>query len=333
MNVQDVIVVGGGPIGLFAATMAGLHGMSTTLIESLPELGGQLYALYPEKPIYDVAGFYGVVGKDLAAALIAQTQHFGPTLVTGQTVQSLVRRSGEPPVWQLITQEDIFHARVVLITIGIGAFTPRKLPAEDAERFENQGVYYLMPPLEHFRGQRVLVVGGGDTALDWTLAIASRAMEVTLIHRRTQFRGQEESLRLIQEVPHIHVKTPYELVRVEGSSHIHHVVVTDVTRETEEEWPMDAVIGGLGFLPSLGPVKNWDLDLEGNSIRVDPASMATNLPGIYACGDVAQYPGKVKLIATGFGEVGIAIARIRSYLDPSKHGLPHSTNIKTLRGE
>lgn len=330
MEVQDVTIIGGGPVGLFGATMARLHGLSTQVIESLPELGGQLYALYPEKPIYDVAGFYGIPGKELALALIEQAEHFSPEFILGQSVESIRYIEGDGALWEITATGGTYYSRVILITVGIGAFVPRKLPAENADRFEDHGVSYLMPSLDHFHGRRVLVVGGGDTALDWTLAIAPKAQHLTLIHRRNQFRGQEESIRLIEESPAVTVKTPYELVRITGSTTVESVVVKQVGSDQEEEWPMDDVVGGLGFLPSLGPVKTWGLTLDGNTIAVDPSSMGTNLPGVYAAGDVAQYPGKVKLIATGFGEIGIAIAKIRSYLDPSKHGLPHSTNLKGI---
>ncbi|MCL5115804.1 MAG: NAD(P)/FAD-dependent oxidoreductase [Firmicutes bacterium] len=330
MDAADLIIIGGGPVGLFGAAMARLHGMSSTVIESLPELGGQLYALYPEKPIYDVAGFYGISGKDLALRLIDQAEHFSPRFVLGEAVESITALQEDGLLYEVSTGLSTHRARAILITVGIGAFVPRKLPAQGADRFEGAGVYYLMPPLEHFRDRQVLVVGGGDTALDWTLAIAPKSRHLTLIHRRSQFRGQEESIRLIHESPNITVKTPYELVRIEGDHQIQAVVVKEVSSGAEERWAIDDVVGGLGFLPSLGPVKTWGLNLEGNTIVVDPSSMATNLPGVYAAGDVAQYPGKVKLIATGFGEIGIAIAQIRSYLDPTKHGLPHSTNLKGI---
>ncbi len=329
MEVKDVVIIGAGPVGLFGATMASLHGLSATVIESLPELGGQLYALYPEKPIYDVAGFHGITGKDLALRLIDQAQHFSPTFVVGQAVESIRPVEIEDELlYDVVTATATHRSRAVLVTVGIGAFIPRKLPAEGADHFEGNGVYYLMPPLDHFHDRKVLVVGGGDTALDWTLAIAPKARRLTLIHRRVQFRGQEASIQQIEETPNIDVKAPYALLRVEGESQVERVVVKNIGSGEEEVWPMDDVVGGLGFLPSLGPAKTWGLHIEGNTIIVDPHSMATTLPGIYACGDVAQYPGKVKLIATGFGEIGIAIAQIRTYIDPSKHGLPHSTNLK-----
>lgn len=324
-----MVVIGAGPVGLFGATMARLHGMSTVVIDSLPELGGQLYALYPEKPIYDVGGFYGITGKELAERLIDQAVHFSPTIVTGQsvnTIESLADQGG----YVLYTEDQTFYTRTILITVGIGAFIPRKLPAQGAERFEGRGVYYLMPPLDHFHDRRVLVVGGGDTALDWTLAIAPRARHLTLMHRRNQFRGQEESIRLIQESPKVTIKTPYELAAVDGDAAVESVTVKAVGSDAHEQWAVDDIVSGLGFLPSLGPVKGWNLTLEGNTIVVDPGSMATNLPGVYAAGDVVNYPGKVKLIATGFGEIGIAVAQIRNYLDPTKHGLPHSSNMKGI---
>lgn len=331
MEFTDVIIIGAGPVGLFGAAMARLHGLSTTVVESLPELGGQLYALYPEKPIYDVAGFYGVTGKELAERLIDQAEHFSPEFLTGQSVQSIIPVMDEDLLYyDVVTAQHTLRARVILVTVGIGAFVPRKLPAEGAESFEERGLYYLMPPLDHFQDRRVLVVGGGDTALDWALAIAPRSRHLTLVHRRNQFRGQEESIRLLSNSPAVSIKTPYELVRLEGHGAIERAVLKAVGSDDEEILQLDDVVGGLGFLPSLGPVKTWGVTLDGNTIVVNPASMATNLPGIYAAGDVAQYPGKVKLIATGFGEVGIAVAQIRSYIDPSKHGLPHSTNLRNI---
>ncbi|MDA8194290.1 MAG: NAD(P)/FAD-dependent oxidoreductase [Thermaerobacter sp.] len=329
MAVFDVTIIGGGPVGLFGATMARLHGMTAKIIESLPELGGQLYALYPEKPIFDVGGFPSIPAKDLAAQLIAQTERFHPTICLDESV---LRIEATESGYRLYTSQGVHETRAILITVGIGAFVPRKLPANDAERFEGRGVYYFVPALTAFAGRQVVVVGGGDTAVDWALAIAQHAASTTLVHRRNEFRAQPESLRLLRETPRIHLKTPYEMIGVAGSDTLTSVTIKPVGDGEPETVRADAVVSGLGFLPTLGPVKDWGLALEGNAITVAPTSMATNLRGVWACGDVAQYPGKVKLIATGFGEIGIAIAQIRTYLDPSKKGhLPHSTNIKSAK--
>lgn len=332
MELYDVTVVGGGPVGLFGATMAGLHGMRVKIIESLPELGGQLYALYPEKPIYDVAGFPSILAKDLSSALVTQMMRFKPTVCMEESVLTVTEQQNEGSSEFLLTTDKGTHrTRTVLIAVGLGSFVPRKLPALNAERFEANGLYYLVPALTHFTGRQVAVVGGGDTAVDWTLAVAPYAQAVHLIHRRDQFRAQEDSIRQIEETENISIYTFTEVAEIVGQDRIEALRLVDTDNETEAMLPIDAVIGGLGFVPDLGPVKTWDLDLKGSSIVVSLANMETNRPGFYAVGDVAAYDGKVKLIATGFGEVAIAIARIRSYLHPNLKGLPHSTNIKSLK--
>lgn len=330
MSVYDVTVIGGGPVGLFGATMARLHGLSAKIIESLPELGGQLYALYPEKPIYDVAGFPSITAKDLAGELIRQAERFRPTIALEESVQSIEAAETDPLLYRLVTNKGEHETRCVLITVGIGAFVPRVLPVVDAARWVDHGVYYFVPRLDTFTGQEVVVVGGGDTAVDWTLAVAPHAKKVTVVHRRREFRAQEESIRVMRETPHIRVVTPAELTSVQGDARPSSVTITYTDTHATEDIPATSIISGLGFLPSLGPVKNWGLTLDRNTIRVSLSDMATNLPGVYAAGDVVSYDGKVKLIATGFGEIGMAIAKIRSYLDPSKKGLPHSTNLKGL---
>lgn len=329
MAIYDVTIIGGGPVGLFGATMGGLHGMSVKVIESLPELGGQLYALYPEKPIYDVAGFPGVPAKELVGHLVTQAMRYHPTICLEESVLSLAATPEGP--YRLTTNKGEHLTRTVLITVGIGAFTPRKLPAAGAEAWAHKGLYYFVPSMIEFSRKRVVVVGGGDTAVDWTLALAPYAESVALVHRRAEFRAQESSLREVHESPNVTVKTMCEITAINGTEAIESVTLTSSETGLTEELPADAVVSGLGFQPNLGPVKTWGIQLQGNAIAVSLDSMQTNLPGVYAAGDVAAYPGKVKLIATGFGEIGIAVAQIRSYLDPTKKGLPHSTNIKTAR--
>ncbi|MHB1611109.1 MAG: NAD(P)/FAD-dependent oxidoreductase [Sulfobacillus sp.] len=332
MELYDVTVIGGGPVGLFGATMAGLHGMKVKVIESLPELGGQLYALYPEKPIYDVAGFPSIMAKDLAGALVAQMMRFKPMVCLSESVLSIEEHgSALTHEFVLNTTKGSHRSRSVLIAIGLGSFVPRRLPALGADRFEGDGVHYFVPALAHFAGHRVAVVGGGDTAVDWALAIAQYARHVHLIHRRDEFRAQEESLRQIDSADNITVHTFAEVAEILGSHTVEALRLSKLESDSEELLPVDAVVGGLGFQPNLGPAKTWGLDLKGSGLVVSLATMSTNRAGIYAVGDVAHYDGKVKLIATGFGEVGIALARIRTYLHPELKGLPHSTNVKSLR--
>lgn len=322
----DVTIIGGGPVGLYGAAMAGMHGMKTKLLESLPELGGQLYALYPEKYIYDVAGFPKVMAKDLVESLKAQALGYHPTVCLEESVTGMEALEGQG--YRLTTTKGTHETGAVIIAVGIGAFSPRRLSASGADRLEGKGFYYFVPPLDTFAGKRVLVVGGGDSAVDWALAVADLAEKVVLIHRRAEFRAQAESVRRMQEHPRIEVKVYHELREVSGDRQVEGAVVYDNRSGEEERLDVNAVISAMGFQPDLGPVKGWGLELKGNAIQV-AGTMETNHPGVYAVGDVAIYPGKVKLIASGFGEVATAVGSVRTYLDPtSKGGLPHSSNLK-----
>ena len=329
LDAYDLLVVGGGPVGLFAAAMSGLHGIRAAIVESLPELGGQLTALYPEKRIFDVAGFTAVTGADLAEALIAQALSYRPALYLGTTAETLA--AGDDGGWVLRTSAGPLAARAILVTAGLGAFVPRRLPADGAEAFEGRGVYYIPPALREFQGKDVVVIGGGDTALDWAWEIAQHARRVYLVHRREEFRAQPGSLDRIRQLQTVHLKTSCELKAVLGGDRLMGAVLEHIADGGQETVEAQAVVSGLGFHAQLGPLKEWGLEFQGShAIAVNPASMATNLPGIFAAGDIAAYPGKVKLIATGFGEVGIAMGPIRSYLRPELKGaLPHSTNLKS----
>lgn len=327
MERYDVTIIGGGPVGLFGAALASLHGMKTKLVESLPQLGGQLYTLYPEKYVYDVGGFPKILAKDLADQLIAQAMRYHPTICLGETVTEL--EVLEDGAYRLHTTTEAIHeTRAILITSGLGSFTPRKLPATTAELFLERGLHYFVPPLTHFRGHRVAVIGGGDSALDWALAIADPAAHVMLIHRRGEFRGQAETLRQLESHPRVSIRTFSEAVDFHGSDRLEAITVRNHQDKIDEVVEVDSVVAALGYLPDLGAIKNWGLELDGSSIIVHGA-METNRPGIYAAGDVTAYEGKEKLIATGFGEIGNALGHIRGYLDPRKKGgLPHSSNIK-----
>ncbi len=322
----DITIIGGGPVGLFGAFYAGLRGMKTKIIDSLPQLGGQLTALYPEKYIYDMPGFPEVLAKDLAEQMIRQAMRFKPTVCLEERAEHLTRRDD---YWIITTNKGVEHAaRTVVICAGAGAFTPRKLNAEGVEAFEGKGVYYGVRDKAQFEGKRLLIVGGGDSAVDWALHLYPIAREVVLIHRRDEFRAHEQSVAQLRQSP-VRILTPYELRRVEGNGRLERAVIFHNKTQEEVELPVDAVILNLGFVASLGPIKTWGLELEGNAIRVDHL-MRTNLPGVYAAGDVCTYEGKLKLIATGVGEVCIAVNHAKHTIDPSAKMFPGHSSDMTL---
>ncbi len=327
MDPIDLIIIGGGPVGLFGAALAGLHGMKVRILESLPELGGQLAAVYPEKLVYDVGGFKSVRAKDLAAALIEQALAHGPEVCLGERVERL--EEDQDGLLHVITQQGEHVAKLVLVTAGIGAFAPRKLPAAGAELFEGRGAHYFVPSFERFAGRRVAVVGGGDTAVDWALSIADYAERVLLIHRRTGFRAHEATLEQLLNLPHVQLLAPAELRAVLGTQAVEAISVEWTQEHRTEEMAIDDVVSGLGFVPNLGPMKSWGFTWEGPRILVRAYSMETDRRRVFAAGDVATYPGKVVLIATGFGEIAAAVSRMRQILHPdaSPH-LPHSSNME-----
>lgn len=320
----DITIVGGGPTGLFAAFYAGMRGLKTKIIESLPQLGGQLAALYPEKYIYDVAGFPKVTAKDLVDGLIEQAFQFPVTTCLGEAVQSIDRADDGTLILQ--TQTAVHRSQAVVITVGMGAFSPKTLDAPGIAEFEGRGVYYFVPQLNAFDGKRVLIVGGGDSAVDWALALADRA-DVTLIHRRDRFRAHEHSIEQLKASPVV-IKTPYELKEVSGGETLQEAVIFHNKTMEEERLEVDAVILSLGFNPDLSLVEKWDLRLEDGGIAVN-SRMETSRPGIYAAGDIVTYPGKVKLIVCGFGEAATAVNNAATYINPNAKLFPgHSTNRK-----
>lgn len=324
-NVTDMLIVGGGPTGLFAAFYSGMRNTSCKIIDSLPELGGQLATLYPEKYIFDVAGFPKVQARDLVNQLVEQAMQFNPGIHLNEAVQTLVRR--EDGLFELHTDKSVHLGRAVIICAGIGAFTPRPLPAATAVNFEGRGVSYYIDKVENYRGKRVLVVGGGDSAVDYALMLEEVATSVTLVHRRDQFRAHEESVHKLQQST-VKLKTFAELTDVEGNGWVERAVIVNNQTQETETIEVDAIVSGLGFTASLGPIKEWGLEIEKNDIVVN-SKMETNIPGVYAAGDVATYPGKLKLIATGFGEAPTAVNNAKTYIDPKARLFPgHSTSMK-----
>jgi len=331
--VYDITVLGAGPTGLFAAFYAGLRDMKTKVIESLPEAGGQLAVLYPEKFIYDVPGHPKVLAKDLVKSLVEQSQMFAPTFVFDERVERLRRVdvAGEE-VWELVTgpQGSSHRSRTVVICGGIGAFAPNRLDRPGVERLEGRGVRYFVQDKRELRGKRLLVIGGGDTAVDWCLNLKDWAQEVTLIHRRDQFRAHEASVTELRN-SNVTVLTPWELGEVLGSSSVEGATIFhSVTRE-ERRLEVDAVLVNVGFKAALGPILEWGLELaDHRHVRVN-AEMATSLPGVFAAGDLVQMDGvePLPLIVTGFAQAAVAANGARHYLDPSARLMPgHSSELR-----
>ncbi len=320
----DLTIIGGGPTGLYAAYYAGFRGLKVKIIDSLEELGGQITALYPEKFIFDVAGFPKVYGKDLVKNLVEQTMQYNPTVCLGENVHGLKSRPDKS--YELTTQKATHFSKAVLITIGIGAFNPKRIPVVGIERFEGKGLSYFVPNISEYDNKRVMVVGGGDSAVDWVLNLLPRAQSVTLVHRRDGFRAHEESVNQLK-ASKADLKLFCEVKDIRGNNHVDSVVLVNTKTKTEEIVPTDRVLACLGFEASVGPVAEWGLKMDRNDIVVT-TKMETNLPGIYAAGDVSFYPGKLKLIATGFGEAATAVNNAAAYLKPGTSVFPgHSSNL------
>ncbi|MFI5591628.1 NAD(P)/FAD-dependent oxidoreductase [Amycolatopsis sp. NPDC051758] len=320
----DLVIIGAGPTGLFAAYYAGFRGLSMAVVDSLPEPGGQVTAMYPEKMIYDVGGFAEVRGRDLVDGLVKQAAPFKPKYLLGRKAEKL-ETLGDGVELTLDGGETL-RARAVLITAGIGEFTPRPLPAGDG--WLGRGMVHFVPSFQAHAGQHVVIVGGGDSAFDWVLALHPVAASVTLVHRRAKFRAAESIVRQARELG-TRIITDAEVTRfVEDADGALEAVDVSVKGGEDERLPAHAVVAALGFTADLGPIESWGLEIDHRAIAVD-STMATPRERIYAAGDVAAYPGKVKLIATGFGEAATAVNNIAVALDPDAHLFPgHSSNAE-----
>ncbi len=317
----DLTIIGAGPTGLYAAYYAGFRGLSTAVIDSLSEPGGQVTALYPEKDIYDVAGFPSVKGKELIDRLVDQAAPFDPAYLLGHRADDLVPH--EDGSFTVTTSHaDAVRTRAVLITGGIGHFTPRPLP--DGDDYEGRGLVYFVRALESMRDDDVLIVGGGDSAVDWALNLEGIARSVTLIHRRDRFRAHEDSVTKLL-ASSVEVLTYTEVATIEGDHGIEAVEVFDNRTDERRVLKVNKVVAALGFKSDLGPLKTWDIVIDGRNILVD-TRMQTTLEGVFAAGDITEYEGKVRLIAVGFGEAATAVNNAAVYIDPTARVFPgHSS--------
>ncbi len=323
-DLYDLTIIGAGPVGLFGAYYAGFRGLRTKIVDSQPDLGGQVTALYPDKFIYDVAGFPKVLGKDLVTNLVDQAMQYTPAIHLNEEIRTL--EHGPDRTITLGGNGAKHVTRVVLITGGIGAFTPKTYKRAEFDRYLDHGLHYAVRRKEDFRGKDVLVVGGGDSALDWALNLLPYARHITLIHRRDGFRAHADSVKKLLDSP-ITVKVFYELRAIRGDPDVTEAVVYQNKTGQEEVLNVDAVLAFLGLVSNLGPISTWGLTLEEDSIIVN-TRMETNLPGVYAAGDIVTFPGKLKLIATGFGEAATAVNNAARYINPDASVFPgHSSTI------
>ncbi|MGQ4615618.1 FAD-dependent oxidoreductase [Nocardia sp. R7R-8] len=318
----DLLIIGAGPVGLFATYYAGFRGLRTVVVDSLPEPGGQISAMYPEKPIFDVAGFPAVKGRDLVDRLVAQAAPFDPVYLLERNARTLELLDDGSLV---VTMEDRVEVRAsaVVVSAGIGTFTPRPLSAGSG--WLGSGVSYFIPELEAHKDQDVVVVGGGDSACDWALALEPLARSVTLVHRRSAFRAHAHTVGQLKNST-VQVITDAEITAVGGAGHVEHVEITK-SDGTKLARSADAVIAALGFTANLGPIRNWGMEIVANRYIAVDSAMETNIPGVYAAGDVSDYRGKVRLIAVGFGEAATAVNNAAVRISPEESLFPgHSTD-------
>jgi ferredoxin/flavodoxin---NADP+ reductase len=318
----DIAIIGAGPAGLYGAYYAGFRGLSSVVIDSLTEPGGQVAALYPEKLIFDVAGFPAVKGQELIERCVEQAAQYEPRYLLGHRAEHL--EPHEDGSFTITThQGSVIETRAVIITGGIGNFEPRPLP--DGEQFEGRGLVYFVRELEVMRDLDVLIVGGGDSAVDWAFNLEGIAKSITLIHRRDRFRAHEDSVRkLFDSSVDVHVF--HEVAHIHGDDEgITSVEIFDNRDDARRTIEVQAVVAALGFKSDLGPLRDWELGIEGRHIPVD-TTMMTRVPGVFAAGDITDYPGKVRLIAVGFGEAATAVNNAAVHIDPTAKVFPgHSS--------
>ena len=320
----DLLIVGAGPTGLYAAYYAGFRELSTAIVDALPEAGGQVTAMYPEKKIFDVAGFPSIIGRDLVAALVAQADQFKPAYLLGRKARTVTELDDGRYLVGLDDGAEL-RAGSILITAGMGEFSPRPLPAGDG--WLGRGMVHFVPALEEHRDQDVVVVGGGDSAFDWALSLHPIARSVTIVHRRNKFRAFAATVRQVRELG-VPIITDAQVTALRGGDGgLTEVELAVASDPAPVVLPAQAVVAALGFTADLGPIESWGLEITRRAVAVD-TTMKTARERIYAAGDIAAYPGKVKLIATGFGEAATAVNNIAVALNPDAHLFPgHSSDV------
>ncbi len=335
MITTDILIIGAGPTGLFAVFEAGLLKLKCHLIDALPQAGGQCSEIYPKKPIYDIPGFPEVLAGELVDNLMEQIKPFQPGFTLGERAETIEKL--EDGSFIVTTNKGTKHkAPIVAIAGGLGSFEPRKPQLENLTKFEDKGVAYIIRDPEVYRDKKVVIAGGGDSALDWAIFLAAIAKEVTLVHRRNEFRGALDSVEKVQELKNvgkINLVTPAEVVALQGDTHVTAVVLEKTDTKEQMTIKTDNFIPLFGLSPKLGPIANWGLEIEKNAIKVDNTlDYQTNIPGIYAIGDVNTYPGKLKLILCGFHEATLMCQSAYQRIYPNKKYVMKYTTVGGVTG-
>ncbi|MGJ8736735.1 NAD(P)/FAD-dependent oxidoreductase [Zobellia laminariae] len=331
----DILIIGAGPTGLFAVFEAGLLQLKCHLIDALPQSGGQCSEIYPKKPIYDIPGFPEVLAGDLVNNLMEQIKPFEPGFTLGERAQTIEKL--EDGTFIVTTNKGTkHHAPIVAIAGGLGSFEPRKPLLENLQKYEDNGVAYIIKDPEVYRDKRVVIAGGGDSALDWSIFLADVASQVTLVHRRSEFRGALDSVEKVQHLKNegkINLITPGEIIGLQGKDTLESVIIRKTTNPDEDViLEVDNFVPLFGLSPKLGPIADWGLDIEKNAIKVDTFDYQTNVPGIYAIGDVNTYPGKLKLILCGFHEATLMCQSAYQRIYPDKKYVMKYTTVGGVTG-
>ena len=337
-EVFDVTFIGAGPTGLFGAFYAGLREMSVKVIDALPQAGGQLIALYPEKSIFDTPGHPSIVSKNLVSNLLKQAERWKPTMCFNERCldlrqETLIGAEKGETCWVIETDRGMHYSRTVIIAAGIGAFQPVKLKNDSVESFEGRGVLFMVKDLESHAGERILIIGGGDSAVDWALALEPLAEQVTLIHRREGFRAHDTSVNTLKRST-VDVRLFYEFRRAEGKKCVERDTIFDNRTQEEESLQIDTIIFALGFKADLGPIREWGLETIGRRYIKVNSKMETNLPGVYAAGDVAlqEELDPLNLIVVGYGQVTVAVNYAYTVVRPGGKVFPGHSSEKMADG-
>ena len=328
----DILIIGAGPTGLFTVFEAGLLKLKCHLIDALPQAGGQCSEIYPKKPIYDIPGFPEILAGDLTNNLLEQCKQFEPGFTLGERAEKISK--DENGMFLVVTSSGTKHqAPVIAIAGGLGSFEPRKPGLDNLNFYEGKGVEYIIKDPAIYKNKRIVIAGGGDSALDWSIYLADIAKEVTLVHRRNEFRGALDSLEKARELKKqkkINIITPAEITQLIGKEKLERIVITKNKVDTNID--LDHFIPLFGLSPRLGPIADWGLEIEKNAIKVDTFDYQTNIPGIFAIGDINTYPGKLKLILCGFHEATLMCQSAFKIINPGKKNIFRYTTVSGIDG-